>query len=59
MEEPPLSLFCITGHAQEESPISATGAGKGYLTLSLLRPLHVRAALLNKLNYKLKFFKPK
>lgn len=55
----PLSLFCITGHAQDEAPIHATGAGKGYLTLSMLSPLSDRAALLNQLDYGLEFFRPK
>lgn len=55
----PLSLFCITGHAQDETPIHATGAGKGYLTLSLLSPLKDRAALLNQLVYGLNFYRPK
>lgn len=55
----PLSLFCITGHAQDEAPIHATGAGKGYLTLSMLSPLNDRAALLNQLDYGLDFVKPK
>lgn len=58
MQKPPLSLFCITGHAQEEAPIHATGSGKGYLTLSLLSPLSERAALLNDLDYGLDFAKP-
>jgi integrase len=58
MQKPPLSLFCITGHAQEEAPIHATGAGKGYLTLSLLSPLADRADLLNQLDYGLSFHKP-
>lgn len=51
MQNPPLSLFCITGHAQEEAPIFASGAGKGYLTLSLLSPLSDRSVLLDKLDY--------
>lgn len=55
-ERTPLSLFCITGHAQGESPIHATGAGKGYLTLSILSPLHDKARLLNQLDYGLNFF---
>lgn len=55
----PLSLFCISGHAQDEAPIHATGAGKGYLTISLLSPLSDRAALLDQLDYGLDFFKPK
>lgn len=59
IQNPPLSLFCITGHAQGKAPIEATGAGKGYLTLSLLSPLNDRAGLLNKLDYGLTFFKPK
>lgn len=59
MQKPPLSLFCITGHAQDEFPISASGAGKGYLTLSLLSPLSDRATLLNQLDYGLVFHKPK
>jgi len=59
MQKPPLSLFCITGHAQEKTPIAASGAGKGYLTLSLLSSLHDRAALLDLLDYGLNFIKPK
>lgn len=59
MQKPPLSLFCITGHAQDEAPIAATGAGKGYLTLSLLSPLGDRAALLDQLNYGLDHVAPK
>jgi integrase len=55
MQEPPLSLFCITGHEQKALPIPATGAGRIYLTSSLLSPLCDRAALLNKLKYKLSF----
>lgn len=58
MQKPPLSLFCITGHAQDEAPIAASGAGRGYLTLSLLSPLDDRASLLNRLDYGLSFFKP-
>lgn len=58
MQKPPLSLFCITGHAQEEAPIHATGAGKGYLTLSLLSPLSSRAEVLDQLDYGLNFIKP-
>lgn len=58
MQKPPLSLFCITGHAQEEAPIHATGAGKGYLTLSLVSPLSERAALLDQLDYGLIFATP-
>lgn len=57
-QKPPLSLFCITGHAQDGAPIPATGAGKGYLTMSLLSPLNDRADLLNQLDYKLNFIKP-
>lgn len=57
-QKPPLSLFCITGHAQEEAPIHATGAGKGYLTLSLLSPLSDRSDLLNQLDYRLNFIMP-
>lgn len=55
----PLSLFCITGHAQDEAPIHATGAGKGYLTLSLLSPLSDRSQLLDQLTYDLSFITPK
>jgi integrase len=58
MQKPPLSLFCITGHAQDEAPIAATGAGRGYLTLSLLSPLGDRATLLNQLDYGLNFSRP-
>lgn len=58
-QKPPLSLFCITGHAQDEAPIHATGAGKGYLTLSMLSPLSERAELLNRLDYGLKFATPR
>lgn len=58
MQKPPLSLFCITGHAQDEAPIAASGAGKGYLTLSLLSPLGDRASLLNQLYYGLNFTHP-
>ena len=58
LQKPPLSLFCITGHAQNEAPIAATGAGKGYLTLSLISPLTQRADLLNELNFGLSFLKP-
>lgn len=57
-QKPPLSLFCITGHAQEEAPIHATGAGKGYLTISLLSPLSSRSDLLNQLDYRLNFIVP-
>jgi integrase len=57
-QKPPLSLFCITGHAQDEAPIHATGAGKGYLTLSLLSPLDDRAELLNQLDYGIQFHQP-
>ena len=53
-----LSLFCITGHTQDEAPIHATGAGKGYLTLALLSPLTDKAALLNQLDYGMSFHKP-
>lgn len=53
-----LSLFCITGHAQDESPIPATGAGKGYLSLAMLSPLEDRSKLLNQLNYQLNFVRP-
>ncbi len=59
IQKPPLSLFCITGHTQDELPIHASGAGKAYLTLSLLSPLHDRAALLDQLDYGLNFFVPK
>lgn len=59
MQQPPLSLFCISGHAQDEAPIAATGAGKGYLTLALLSPLNEKAALLNQLDYGLSFARPK
>ncbi|MEO6563832.1 MAG: DUF6538 domain-containing protein [Nitrosospira sp.] len=59
MQKPPLSLFCITGHAQGDLPIPATGSGKGYLTLSLLSSLQDRATLLDQLDYGLTFFKPK
>ncbi len=60
MQKPiPLSLFCVTGHAQEEAPIHATGAGKGYLTLSLLSPLSDRSQLLDQLTYDLSFITPK
>lgn len=59
MQKPPLSLFCITGHAQDDLPIPATGAGKGYLTASLLSPLKERSDLLNHLDYNLNFVKPK
>ncbi|MFZ2161969.1 MAG: DUF6538 domain-containing protein [Sideroxyarcus sp.] len=55
----PLSLFCISGHAQDEAPIHATGAGKGYLTLSLLSNLKDKAYLLNQLDYGLNHAKPK
>jgi integrase len=58
-QRPPLSLFCITGHVQGDTPIHATGAGKGYLTLSLVSPLDERAALLNYLDYGLSIMKPK
>ena len=58
MRKPPLSLFCITGHAQGDTPIDATGAGRGYLTLSLLDPIGDRATLLDQLDYGLNFFKP-
>jgi len=59
MQKPtPLSLFCISGHAQDEAPIRATGAGKGYLTLSMLSPLDERSKLLNQLNYELNFIQP-
>lgn len=58
MQKPPLSLFCISGHAQAEAPIEATGAGKGYLTLSLLSPVSQRETLLNELDYGLCFFRP-
>lgn len=58
MQKPPLSLFCITGHAQDEAPIHATGSGKGYLTLSLLSPLSDRKALLDQLDYKMAFHVP-
>jgi integrase len=58
MQKPPLSLFCISGHAQEEAPIHATGAGKGYLTLSLLSSLNERGALLDQLDYGLNLIKP-
>jgi len=58
MQKPPLSLFCITGHAQDEAPIHATGAGKGYLTLSLLSPLSDRKELLDQLDYGLAFYAP-
>lgn len=54
-QRPPLVLFCITGHAQGDAPIPATGAGKGYLTLDLVSPLNERAALLNQLDYGLTF----
>jgi integrase len=54
----PLSLFCITGHAQDDTPIWATGAGKGYLTLSLLSPIKDRSDLLNQLDYDLNFVHP-
>ncbi len=56
---PRLNLYCITGHVQGASPIHATGAGKGYLTLSLLSPLDDRAEVLDQLNYGLSFFTPK
>jgi integrase len=58
MQKPPLSLFCITGHAQDETPIHATGAGKGYLTLSLLSPLSDRKDLLDQLDYNMSFHVP-
>lgn len=51
MQKPALSLSFITGHAQDEAPIPATGAGKGYLTLSMLSPLYEKADLLNQLDY--------
>lgn len=59
MQKPPLSLFCITGHAQDDAPIHATGAGKGYLTLDLISPLDEKSALLNQLDYGLNFATPK
>lgn len=58
MQKPPLSLFCITGHAQDEAPIHATGAGKGYLTLSLLSSVSDRKELLDQLDYSLTFHVP-
>ena len=58
MQKPPLSLFNITGHAQDEIPIAAKGAGKGYLTRSLLSSLADRAAVLNQLDYQLDFARP-
>lgn len=58
IQKPPLSLFCISGHVQDEAPIAATGAGRGYLTLSLISPLSQRETLLNELDYGLSFFKP-
>lgn len=58
MQKPPLSLFCITGHAQDEAPIHATGAGKGYLTLPLLSPLSDRKSLLDQLDYNMAFHIP-
>lgn len=51
LQKPPLSLFCITGHAQDEAPIPASGAGKGYLTLSLLSSMSDRKELLDQLDY--------
>jgi len=59
MQKPPLSLFCVTGHVQDQMPIHATGSGKGYLTLSLLSPLRDRAMLLNQLDYGLNHVMPK
>lgn len=59
MQKPPLSLFGITGHAQGDLPIPADGAGKGYLTVPMLSPLSDKAALLDRLDYGLTFFKPK
>lgn len=58
MQKPPLSLFCITGHVQDEAPIHATGAGRGYLTLSMLSSLSDKASLINKLNYGITFQRP-
>jgi integrase len=57
-QKPPLSLFCVTGHAQDEAPIHATGAGKGYLTLSLLSSLSDRKELLDRLDYKIALSTP-
>ena len=55
-QDPPLSLFGITGHAQ--LPIDATGAGRGYLSVDMLSPLNDRAATLDQLDYGLNFFTP-
>lgn len=55
IQKPPLSLFCISGHAQDETPIRATGAGRGYIDLSLTSPLGDKSELLNKLDYGLQF----
>jgi integrase len=59
MQKPALSLFSITGHAQGETPIPASGAGKGYLSLPMLSPLNDKAVLLDQLDYGLNFFTPK
>lgn len=58
-QKPPLSLFCISGHAQGDLPIPATGAGKGYLNKEMLTSLADNAGLLNQLDYDLNFPRPK
>lgn len=57
-QKPPISLFCITGHSQGDTPIDAQGAGKGYLTMELIRPIEDKKALLDQLDYGLAFHKP-
>lgn len=58
MQDPRLVLFGITGHAQGNVPIPATGAGRGYLTASLISSLDEKSALLNQLDYGIDFIKP-
>lgn len=56
MRKPPLDLTSITGHAQ--NPVGATGAAKGYFDKSQLDTVPDRKALLDQLDYGLKFYVP-
>ena len=59
MQKPRLVLFGITGHAQGDVPIPADGAGRDYLTVSMLDSLADKSKLLNELDYGLNFSKPR
>lgn len=57
MQKPPLNLMCISGHAEGDLPVIATGAAKGYFTLAMVSPVIDRSELLNQLDYGISFQK--